>query len=105
LQDNVSRHSTSEEDKMMYNLLVFGLIGLVAGAAARTFYPERQPLRVLGTMALGVAGALGGGLLSWSYWPEVDGQFSSGSLLVSFLGAVLVIAFSASLAYARRLST
>src|SRR5438270_12644013 len=77
---------------------------LVAGAAARTFYPERQTMRALGTMALGMVGALGGGMLSWSYWPEVEGQFASGNLLLSFLGATLVIVFSAAVAYARRLT-
>jgi uncharacterized membrane protein YeaQ/YmgE (transglycosylase-associated protein family) len=86
---------------MMWNLLVFGLIGLVAGGAARLFYPGREPLRILGTMALGMAGSLLGGLLSWVYWPAVEGYFTTGNLLMSVLGALLVLVFWAGVAYVR----
>jgi uncharacterized membrane protein YeaQ/YmgE (transglycosylase-associated protein family) len=86
---------------MMWNLLVFALIGLVAGGAARLFYPGREPLRILGTMALGMAGSLLGGLLSWVYWPAVEGSFTTGNLLMSVLGALLVLVFWAGVAYAR----
>jgi len=96
--------SPTEEEKTMWNLIVFALIGLVAGTAARMLYPGRQPLRILGTIVLGIIGALVGGMISYVYWPAVDDQFHSGNLLVSLLGAVLVIAFSAGVAYARRLN-
>ncbi|HLJ93122.1 MAG TPA: GlsB/YeaQ/YmgE family stress response membrane protein [Gemmataceae bacterium] len=88
----------------MWNVFVFALIGLLAGAAARMLYPGRQPIRILGTMVLGMVGALVGGMISYIYWPAVDDQFQSGNLLVSLLGAVIVIAFSAGIAYARRLN-
>lgn len=89
---------------MMWNLVVFALIGIFAGGAARLFYPGRQALRILGTMLLGMVGSLLGGMLSWVYWPEVDGQFSSGALLLSILGAVFVLVFWASVSYARRIA-
>ena len=85
----------------MWNLLVFTLIGLFAGAAARMFYSGRQPTRIMGTLALGMAGALAGGMFSWISWPRVDDQFHSGNLLMSLLGAMLVIALWASVAYTR----
>lgn len=88
----------------MWNLVVFALIGLFAGTAARMLYPGRQPLRILGTLVLGMVGALVGGMISYLYWPAVDDQFHTGNLLVSLLGALLVIAFWAGVAYARRLS-
>jgi len=88
----------------MLNLLVFAVIGLLAGAAARLLYPGRRPLRVLGTMLIGMGGALGGGILSWIYWPFEDGQFQSGNLIVSFLGAMVVLAFSAGVVYVRSLN-
>jgi uncharacterized membrane protein YeaQ/YmgE (transglycosylase-associated protein family) len=88
----------------MWNLLVFNLIGLLMGAAARMLYPGRQPLRILSTVVLGMVGALVGGMISCIYWPAVDDEFHSGNLLVSLLGAMLVIAFSAGVAYARRLN-
>jgi uncharacterized membrane protein YeaQ/YmgE (transglycosylase-associated protein family) len=89
---------------MLENLVVFAVIGLVAGAAARVFYPGRQPTRILGTVVLGMAGSLLGGLLSWAFWPAVDGQFLSAALLMSALGAVFVIALWAGVAYGRSIS-
>lgn len=88
----------------MWNLLIFALIGLLAGTAARMFYPGRQPMRILGTLALGITGALVGGMISWSVWPMVDGQFQSGNLFLSLLGALTVIVLWAGLSYARSLS-
>lgn len=88
----------------MWNLIVFAVIGLLAGAAARLLYPRRQPTHILGTMLLGAVGAVVGGMISWGWWPVVDGEFASGNLIVSALGAVVVIAFSAGVAYMRRLS-
>jgi uncharacterized membrane protein YeaQ/YmgE (transglycosylase-associated protein family) len=88
----------------MWNLVVFALIGLLAGTAARMFYPQRQPTRIMGTLVLGMVGALAGGMFSWIFWPAVDDQFQSGNLLVSILGGVLVIALWAGVAYARSLS-
>jgi uncharacterized membrane protein YeaQ/YmgE (transglycosylase-associated protein family) len=88
---------------MASNLVVFVLIGLFVGAAARLFYPGRQPLRILGTLILGVAGALAGGLASWAMWPAVDGDIHYGALLTSAVGAVLVLVLWAAVAYGRSL--
>jgi uncharacterized membrane protein YeaQ/YmgE (transglycosylase-associated protein family) len=88
---------------MLWNLVVFALIGLFAGGAARLFYPGRQAGRILGTMVLGMVGSLLGGMLSWAFWPEVDNQFSSGALLMSIVGAVVVLVLWASVSYARRI--
>jgi uncharacterized membrane protein YeaQ/YmgE (transglycosylase-associated protein family) len=86
----------------MWNLLVFALVGLLAGAAARVFYAERQPMQILATMLVGILGALAGGVLSWAFWPAVEGQFAYGNLLLSLLGAVVGIVFRAGMAYAQR---
>lgn len=88
----------------MWNLLVFAVIGVLAGTAARMFYPGRQPTRIMGTLVLGMAGALAGGMLSWLFWPSVQDQFQSGNLLMSIVGAMLVIALWAGAAYTRSLS-
>jgi len=87
----------------MWNFIAFGLIGLLVGAAARLLYPNRQPSQILATMALGVAGALAGWMISWAFFPEVDGHFEAGNLLVSVFGASLAIAFYAAVHYARSL--
>ena len=87
---------------MWSHLVVFAVIGLFAGAAARLFYPGRERLKILGTLVLGMVGSLSGGLLSWTVWQAVDGQFEAGALLMSLLGAMLLLAVWAYVAYARR---
>jgi uncharacterized membrane protein YeaQ/YmgE (transglycosylase-associated protein family) len=88
----------------MWNLVVFAAIGLFAGTAARVFYPGRQPMRIMGTLVLGMMGALAAGLFSWIYWPPVDGQFQTGNLILSILGAILAIALWVGVVYLRSLS-
>ncbi len=89
---------------MLGNLVVFALIGLLAGAGARLLYPRREPAQVLGTLVFGMIGSMLGGLVSWAAWPAVDGQVYSGALLLSLLGAILVLVFRAGVAYARSIS-
>ncbi len=89
----------------MPNLLVFAVIGLLAGAAARLLYPGRRSMHILGTMLIGMIGAVLGGMLSWNWWPAVDGEFQTGNLVLSVLGAMLVIALWAGVAYKRRLGS
>jgi len=85
----------------MWDLVVFCLIGLLAGAAARLLYPGREPIKVLGTMVLGMAGALAGGLISRAAWSPVDGQVYTGALLMSFLGAAIALVAWPCVSYAR----
>lgn len=88
----------------MENLLIFALIGFLAGTAARLLYPGRQFLQTVGTLALGVIGAMAGGTISWNFWPQTDSEFRSHNLLLALLGAMLVIVFFAGVAYARSIS-
>jgi uncharacterized membrane protein YeaQ/YmgE (transglycosylase-associated protein family) len=88
----------------MSTLLVFAGVGLLVASAARLFYPGRQPLHILGTMVLGMIGALAGGMFSWNYWPALEDQFDSGNLLLSAVGAVVVIVLWAGVAYKRSLA-
>ena len=87
----------------MWNLLVFAAIGLLTGAAARLLYPGRRSTHVLGTMLFGTIGAVAGGILSWSWWPIVGNEFHIGNLILSVLGAMLVIVLFAGVAYMRSL--
>jgi len=89
----------------MWNLLVFAVIGLLTGAAARLFYPGRRFTHILGTMLIGVIGGVAGGMFSWLWWPIEDGEFYTGNLTQSVLGAITAIAFWAGVAYQRRLRT
>jgi len=87
----------------MWNLLVFAVIGLLTGAAARLLYPGRQSMHILGTMLIGMFGAVSGGMISWIWWPAVDGTFHTGNLVVSLLGAMMVIVLWAGVVYKRSL--
>jgi uncharacterized membrane protein YeaQ/YmgE (transglycosylase-associated protein family) len=48
-----------------------------------------------------MAGALLGGLLSWSMWSALDGQLYPSALLMSLLGAVFVLVLWPCVVYAR----
>jgi uncharacterized membrane protein YeaQ/YmgE (transglycosylase-associated protein family) len=93
--------SPEEETSVLLNLVVFVLIGLFVGGTARLFYPGRQPMKIVGTLVLGMVCALLGGLLSWAFWPEIDNQYSSAALLLSLLSAVFGVVLWALVAYAR----
>ena len=86
----------------MWNLVVFAAIGLIVGVAARLAYPNRQGSHILGTMILGAAGALSGGMISWVYWPDVEGQFQTGNLVLSAIGGIVAIQIWAAVSYARK---
>jgi uncharacterized membrane protein YeaQ/YmgE (transglycosylase-associated protein family) len=85
-----------EEKDMWWNLLLLALIGFIAGALARWLIPGRYPRGVLATAALGMAGSLLGGLLSWAFWPAAEGQLHLAGVLMSILGALAALwAYSA----------
>lgn len=89
---------------MLSKLIVFALIGLFAGGAARLFYPRREFMKILGTMVLGMVGALLGGLLALALWSDADSQYSAGTLLMSAIGALVALMVWASVAYARSIA-
>jgi uncharacterized membrane protein YeaQ/YmgE (transglycosylase-associated protein family) len=88
----------------MLDLFVFAVIGVLVGSAARLFYPGRQPLHILGTLLLGMLGALAGGMVSWHYWTSAEDQFDAGNLLLATVGAVALIVAWAAFAYKRSLA-
>ncbi len=62
------------------------VLGLVAGALARLLVPGRDPMGLLGTMVLGLAGSLVGGFLADLLFDD-----DAVGLLGSVVGAVLVL--------------
>ncbi len=73
------------QEMIMWNLPVFVAVGLLAGTAARMLYPKRQPMQILKTLGLGVAGALVGGMISWAFWPNVTASFKPATSLYRLL--------------------
>jgi uncharacterized membrane protein YeaQ/YmgE (transglycosylase-associated protein family) len=90
---------------MWWNLLVFTLIGVFAGGSARVFYAGRQPMKILGTVVLGMVGALLGGMLSWIIWPAAVDDIHTGALLLSLSGGLLTLVLWPSWVYFRSIST
>jgi uncharacterized membrane protein YeaQ/YmgE (transglycosylase-associated protein family) len=74
----------------MLDLIVWLLIGLIAGAIARFLVPGRDPMGWLGTLVLGLVGSLIGGFLG-SLIASGDADFSPAGLIGSIVGAVIAL--------------
>lgn len=72
------------------NIIVWLLIGLVAGAIARLLVPGRDPIGFLGTMILGLVGSIVGGFLG-DVLLGGDEDFSPAGLIGSIIGAVIAL--------------
>lgn len=71
-------------------ILVWLLIGLIAGALARFLVPGRDPMGWLGTLVLGLVGSLVGGFLGNLLF---DGQMdiTAAGLVGSTIGAIIAL--------------
>ena len=70
------------------------IIGLVAGLLARMLMPGPQPMGTILTIGLGLLGSILGGLVSSMLFgtdPREPG-FHAGGLIISTIGAVIVLA-------------
>lgn len=78
----------------MLSFIWWLIIGLIAGALARLIMPGRDAMSWLSTMLLGIVGSIIGGLISWAIWgadTETGGGFRPAGLLLSILGAIIVL--------------
>ena len=78
------------------------IIGLMAGGLARLIIPGKQPMGLLMTMILGLIGSVVGGLISTAIfgYSAADPGFHTGGLIMSIIGAVIVLGIY--VAYAHR---
>lgn len=72
-------------------IIVWAVLGLIAGAIARAIYPGEQGLGILGTMVLGIIGAFVGGFLYSLIGGTTVGTLSIPSIIVAVLGAIVVL--------------
>ena len=74
-------------------IIVLLIVGLIVGAIARLLMPGRDPLRILGTIALGVAGSfVGGFLLNLVQYHSLSVHgFHTVGLIGSIIGAWLLL--------------
>lgn len=74
-------------------VLGFVLLGLIAGAIAKALWKREEPGGILGTLAVGIVGALLGGLIaSAAGLGGLGSFFSLGTWLVAIGGALLFLA-------------
>ena len=77
----------------MLSFIWWLIIGLIAGALARLIMPGRDAMGIIATILLGIVGSVIGGLVSWAIWgaETADGGFRPAGLILSILGAILVL--------------
>jgi uncharacterized membrane protein YeaQ/YmgE (transglycosylase-associated protein family) len=75
----------------MLNFIWWLIIGLIAGALARLIMPGRDPMGIIATILLGIVGSVIGGLVSMAIWRNSTEGFQPAGLLLSILGAILVL--------------
>jgi len=72
------------------DIIIWLLVGLVAGAIARFLVPGRDPMGWLGTLVLGLVGSLIGGFLG-DLVAGGNEDFSPAGLIGSIIGAVIAL--------------
>jgi uncharacterized membrane protein YeaQ/YmgE (transglycosylase-associated protein family) len=79
------------------------ILGLVAGAIAKVLHKGHEPGGLLGTLVVGVAGALVGGFIAAAVGIGGIGSFFSlGTWLIAIAGALLLLAVFSTLAGGRQ---
>ena len=78
---------------MLWFLFVLFFFGIIFGAIARLLVPGRDPMGIVGTWALGVAGSFVGGFLGYLIFGADldDGAVQMGGIFGSIIGAVLLL--------------
>ena len=74
----------------MIGLIVFLIVGLIAGFIARALVPGRDPMGWMGTMILGIIGSfVGGTLAALLFGGTLD--VTPAGLIGSILGSIVVL--------------
>lgn len=74
------------------SILAFIILGIVAGFLARALMPGRQPMGVIGTAFLGMAGSLLGGFVGNLLAGERALDLEAAGLIGSIVGSLIVLA-------------
>jgi uncharacterized membrane protein YeaQ/YmgE (transglycosylase-associated protein family) len=70
---------------VLWYILFLALGGLIIGALARLALPGSDPMGILATIGLGLAGSFVGGVISWAFIGHVGG------IVFSIIGATLLL--------------
>ena len=74
---------------MLCSLFGWAVFGLFVGAIARLIWPHRQPIGLIRTMLLGVAGSVVGGWVTMAL--RGDDPYQPAGYIMSIVGAILVL--------------
>lgn len=70
---------------VVWFILVLALEGLIVGGLARLALPGPDPMSILATIGLGVAGTFLGGIVAWVFLGH------AGGIVFAILGAMLLL--------------
>lgn len=72
-------------------ILVWIILGLIAGAVAKFLMPGPDPGGIIVTILIGIAGAIIGGFIAAALGLGTVTGFNLGSIIIAILGAVLLL--------------
>lgn len=73
------------------SLLMFALVGLIAGLIARAIVPGRQAMGLVATALLGMAGSVVGGFITSLFTGESVLDLHTTGIIGSVIGAIAVL--------------
>ena len=81
---------------MLAFIIFLLIVGLIAGAIARLLVPGRDPMSLLGTMALGIVGSFVGGFLQNLVFLHTVSLFAlhPTGIIGSIIGSIIVLLLS-----------
>jgi uncharacterized membrane protein YeaQ/YmgE (transglycosylase-associated protein family) len=82
-------------------LIVWIIVGLIAGALGKLIMPGRDPGGIIVTILIGMAGALVGGFITQGLFGLRGGGFIS-TIIVATIGAIILLALYRLIAGRRR---
>jgi uncharacterized membrane protein YeaQ/YmgE (transglycosylase-associated protein family) len=82
-------------------LIVWIVVGLIAGALGKLIMPGRDPGGIIVTILIGMAGALVGGFITQGLFGLRGGGFIS-TIIVATIGAIILLALYRLIAGRRR---
>jgi len=89
---------------MLWSLVAWLVFGLVIGALARFLVPGRQPMSILMTILLGVAGSFAGGIVANLLTGVPVLTLHPAGFIGSLLGAIAILAITVAVMRRRTLA-
>ena len=83
-------------------IIVWIVLGLIAGGLAKLIMPGRDPGGIIVTMLIGIAGALIGGFVFSLFGGDGVTGLNLGSIIVAVVGALILLALYRMIAGRRR---